>query len=160
MNAKDIIRATINMGHFICNGYLADLSDADLMLRAAPGVNHINWQLGHLIAAEHHYGNMVSGGKMPPLPAGFAEKYGKDAAANDDPAAFCTKEELLRVAAEQRAVTLATLEAISDADLDNQTGIPYCPTQGEQLAMQGTHWLMHCGQWAVVRRQLGKPPLF
>jgi len=22
------------------------------------------------------------------------------------------------------------------------------------------HWLMHAGQWAVVRRKLGKPPLF
>ena len=28
------------------------------------------------------------------------------------------------------------------------------------LALAGTHWLMHAGQWAVVRRQLGRPPLF
>jgi hypothetical protein len=160
MNAKDIILATINMGHFVCNAYLADLSDSDLMLRAAPGVNHINWQLGHLIAGEHYHGNITTGGKMPPLPAGFAEKYSKEAAASDDQNAFCSKEELLRVAAEQRAATLAALDAIPEADLDQQTGIPYCPTKGEQLALQGTHWLMHCGQWAVVRRQLGKAPLF
>jgi hypothetical protein len=160
MNAKDIIRATINMGHFVCNAYLADLSDADLMRRAAPGVNHINWQLGHLIAGEHYHGNLASGGKMPALPAGFAEKYTKETAASDDPAKFCTKEELLRVAAEQRVGTIAILDAVTEAELDAQTGIPYCPTKGEQLALQGTHWLMHCGQWAVVRRQLGKAPLF
>lgn len=160
MNAKDIIRATINMGQFVCNAYLADLSDADLMRRAAPGVNHINWQWGHLIASEFYHGNITCGGKMPPLPAGFAERYSKETANCDDPSAFCSKEELARVAAEQRAATLAVLDAIPEADLGQETGIPYCPTKGEQLALQGTHWLMHCGQWAVVRRQLGKAPLF
>jgi uncharacterized damage-inducible protein DinB len=160
MHAKDIIKSTIEMGHFVCMSYLADLSDEDLLRRPAPGVNHINWQLGHLIVSENHHGNLVSGGKMPPLPDGFAEKYTKETASSDDPKTFCTKEELLRVAAEQRSGTYAALEAISDADLDAPTGIPYCKTKGEQLALQGTHWLMHCGQWAVVRRQLGKPPLF
>lgn len=160
MHAKDIIKSNIDMGHFVCMAYLADLTDQDLMRRPAPGVNHINWQLGHLIVAENYHGNLASGGTMPPLPVGFAEKYTKETAGSDDPGAFCAKEELLRVAAEQRAGTFAALQAISDADLDTETGIPYCKTKGEQLALQGTHWLMHCGQWAVVRRQLGKPPLF
>jgi hypothetical protein len=26
--------------------------------------------------------------------------------------------------------------------------------------MQGTHWTMHAGQWAVIRRKLGRAPLF
>jgi hypothetical protein len=160
MHIKELIKKTIDMGHFVCMAYLADLSDANLMIRSAPGVNHINWQLGHLIVGENYHGNLAMPGKMPPLPAGFAEKYAKDAANSDDQNAFCSKEELLRVAAEQRSGTFAILEAISDADLDTATGIPYCPTKAEQLALQGTHWLMHCGQWAVVRRQLGKPPLF
>lgn len=160
MHVRELIKKTIDMGHFVCSSYLADLSDENLMLRPAPGVNHINWQLGHLIVAENFHSNQASGGKMPPLPAGFAEKYSKETAASDDQSAFCSKEELLRVAAEQRAGTLAALEAMSDADFDVPTGIPYCPTKAEQLALQGTHWLMHCGQWAVVRRQLGKPPLF
>lgn len=160
MNAKDVIKASIDMGQHVCLAYVADLSDTDLMLRAAPGVNHINWQLGHLIFGENHHGNLVTGGKMPPLPAGFAEKYAKETATSDDLNAFCSKEELLRIAAEQRAGTFAALSEISEADLDLPTGIPYCPTKGEQLLLQGGHWLMHCGQWAVVRRQLGKPPLF
>jgi len=160
MNAKQLIKSQIDMGQFVCQAYLADLSDEDLMRRAHPGVNHINWQVGHLILAENFHINMVTSGGMPPLPPGFSEKYHKDTAGNDDPAAFCTKEELLKAWAEQRAGTLAALEAISEADLDTQTGIPYCPTRGEQLCLQGSHWLMHCGQWAVVRRQLGKPPLF
>jgi hypothetical protein len=160
MNAKQVILSQIQMGDFVCRAYLADLSDADLMRRAQPGVNHINWQVGHLIASENYHGNMVTGDKMPPLPAGFAEKYVKQTAGSDDPGCFCTKEELLQAWSEQRAGTLAALEAISESELDLPTGIPYCPTKGEQLCLQGSHWLMHCGQWAVVRRQLGKPPLF
>ena len=74
MHAKDIIKSNIEMGHFVCMGYLADLTDADLLRRPAPGANHINWQLGHLIVAENYHSNLASGGKMPPLPAGFAEE--------------------------------------------------------------------------------------
>ena len=160
MNAKDIIKSQIDMGNFVCQAYLADLTDEDLMRRAHAGVNHINWQVGHLILAENYHGNMVTNGGMPPLPPGFAEKYHKDTATSDDRAQFCTKEELLQAWAEQRAGTMAALAAISEGDLGLATGVPYCPTKGEQLCLQGSHWLMHCGQWAVVRRQLGKPPLF
>jgi uncharacterized damage-inducible protein DinB len=97
---------------------------------------------------------------MPALPAGFAEKYSKETASSDNASQFCSKTELLKVAAEQRAATLAALANLADADLDKQTGIPYAPTVGSLFSLQGSHALMHAGQWAVVRRQLGHPPLF
>ena len=28
------------------------------------------------------------------------------------------------------------------------------------FSLFGSHWLMHCGQWAVVRRELGRKPIF
>ena len=36
----------------------------------------------------------------------------------------------------------------------------YCPTVASVLMMSPAHWLMHVGQWSVIRRKLGKPPLF
>jgi hypothetical protein len=36
----------------------------------------------------------------------------------------------------------------------------YAPTVAAVYDMQGSHYLMHAGQWVVVRRQLGKPPLY
>ena len=36
----------------------------------------------------------------------------------------------------------------------------YAPTVGDAFLILGSHWLMHAGQWAVLRRKLGKPPLF
>jgi hypothetical protein len=160
MNARQAIRLAIDTGNMVAMAYLQDLSDADLMRRACPGINHINWQLGHLIVAENHMINQASPGSMPPLPEGFAQKYGKETAGSDDPSQFATKEELLRVAGEQRAATLATLDKMTDADLDRATGIDYAPTVAALFSMQGGHFLMHAGQWAVVRRQLGRPPLF
>ncbi len=160
MDSREAIKLSIGTADFVAMGYLADLTDQDLMLRPHPGCNHINWQIGHLVAAEHDLIEKVASGAMPALPAGFAAKYTKETASSDDPAKFATKDELLRVAKEQRAATLTALSKVSDADLDRATGLDYAPTVGAIFALQGSHWLMHCGQWVVVRRSLGKPALF
>ena len=60
----------------------------------------------------------------------------------------------------QRAATLSTLTAMSEADFRRPSGVPYAPTVSALFLMQCTHWLMHAGQWAIIRRQLGRPPLF
>jgi len=41
-----------------------------------------------------------------------------------------------------------------------QEKITHAPTIGAMFSMHGTHYVMHAGQWAVVRRQLGRKPLF
>lgn len=102
----------------------------------------------------------VSSGAMPPLPAGFAERYVRETQGSDDPSQFCGKDELLAVHNEQREGTKRILAQMSAADLDRETGVDYAPTVGAMISMQGSHWLMHAGQWVIVRRELGKPVLF
>ena len=163
MNAKQALKGSVDSASFVCNAYLGDLTDADLMVRPAADCNHIAWQLGHIIAAEHQMLEGVSPGSMPKLPEGFAQKFTKDTAKSDKPADFLTKDEYLKLAGEQRAGTLALLEKMSDEELDKpgpEAMRSYCPTVGSIFTMQGTHWLMHAGQWAIIRRKLGKPPLF
>src|SRR5580658_9178202 len=123
MQACDAIKLSIDMGSMISMAYIEDLNDQELLRRPSPGCNHINWQIGHLIASEHGMGNTVAPGSMPELPAGFADKYAKETATIDDPAKFCTKAELLAVYKQQRAATLAALEKASEADLDRTTGV-------------------------------------
>jgi hypothetical protein len=160
MNAKDIIKIDIDMGQFISLGYLEDLTDQELFHRPAKGANHINWQLGHLIQSENEMMNTAIPGCMPNLPAGFAEKYTKDTATSDDASKFLKKDELLKAYHEQRAGTLKALAGVNENDLDKKTGVEYAPTIGAMFSMQGTHWVMHAGQWAVIRRQLGRKPMF
>ncbi len=161
MNALDVIKMSSDMSSMIALGYVNDLTDAELLHRPAPACNHINWQLGHLIVAENQLLEKIAPGSMPPLPAGFAEKYTPETAKLNDPKAFFSKAELLRIQAEQRAASLAAITKTSEADLDKPSGMDWAPNFGTVLyAAACGHWLMHVGQWAVVRRQLGRPPLF
>lgn len=163
MNSQEAIKLGLDMADMISMAYLEDLSDEDLMKRPAEGCNHINWQVGHLIASENQILNGVLPGSMPALPDGFAERYTKETAASDDAAQFCSKEQLLAAHKTQRAATLAALAKASAEELDTpgpEEMKAYAPTVGAALSMQGSHWLMHAGQWAVVRRQLGRAPLF
>jgi hypothetical protein len=149
-----------NLGMLVMT--LEDFTDAELLVRPVEGANHANWQIGHLILAEH---NMVSaaGGKMPPLPDGFAEKYGRDTARSDDPARFLGKDELLRVYHEVRSASSAFAKDLSDEALAAQSPEmirPLAPTIADLMTLLSLHMTMHLGQVQVVRRKLGKPVLF
>ncbi|WP_397570716.1 DinB family protein [Schlesneria sp. T3-172] len=160
MNGREALKLSINMAKFVCMGYLGDLTEEELMKRPCEGCNHIKWQVGHLIASEHSMISGIAPGSMPELPAGFAEKYTKETAKSDNPADFHSKDQLLSTFESVRAATLAALDKITDADLDKPTGVHYAETVGAMYELQGSHWLMHSGQWAVVRRQCGRAPLF
>jgi hypothetical protein len=161
--AKDIIKASLDTAAFCVNGYLQDLADKDLLIRPVAGANHIAWQLGHLIKAEHELINMVCPNSMPPLPAGFSEHYTKETSELDGASAFHPKDVYLKLMNEQRAGTLAALEKVSDEDLERPSPEQireYSPTVGATFALQATHWMMHSGQWVIVRRKLGRDPIF
>ncbi len=157
MDAITAIRGSLGTAEMIAMAYLGDLSDQELMQRPHPDCNHLNWQIGHLISSEHALVDGLSKGSMPELPAGFAEKYSKESAASDDSSQFASKDELLQAYRTQRDGTLAVLAKQSDSDLDVATGVSYAPTVGDLLRMQAEHWLMHCGQWVIIRRNNGKP---
>ncbi len=157
MDAIAAIKGSMEIGEMVGLAYLNDLTDADLMHRPHPECHHINWQIGHLICSENQMVNSIAPDIMPALPEGFAEKYSKDAAASNDVSDFASKDELVSTYQEQRAGAIKALEACSEQDLDAPTGISYAPTKGSMFIMLGSHWLMHCGQWVIVRRETEKP---
>ncbi len=163
MNTREAIRLNLEQADNIVRMYLADLSDAELLVRPVPGCNHIAWQMGHLIHSEYKMVNNTYPGSMPALPAGFVERYTPETSSLDDPQAFHSKQELLDIYSKQRAGTLAALEKVSDAEFDQlppEEFRGYVRSIGDLFSLQGTHWTMHAGQWAVIRRKLGRKPLF
>jgi hypothetical protein len=162
MDVKQLIVANLSQADFTVGAYLADLTDAELLVRPVPGANHIAWQWGHLIASEAYLVGQVSPAFKSPLPADFAAKFTKDTAQLDDPAAFLNKSDYERLGREMRSATLAALEKLPTADLDKpaQKVPPLAKTVADVFLLVGGHWLMHAGQWAVIRRKLGRPPLF
>lgn len=163
MSISAQIKNELNLPSHVVHSYLDDLTDDDLFIRPHEKANHIAWQLGHLIASENQLNNMVCPDSMPPLPQGFTEKHSKETATSDDRAAFCTKDEYLKAMAEQRAGTFALLDRLTDEDLEKPAPEKIQtlgPTVGAVIAAQSAHWMMHAGQWVIVRRQLGKEAMF
>lgn len=157
------IQSALVLPTSVVRNYIGDLTNEQLLLRPHESANHIAWQLGHLIVSEHNLNNMVAPGSMPALPEGFAEKHCKQSAAKNEATAFCTKEEYLAAMEVQRNGTLALLETLSDEQLLKPAPEPiqrFGATVGAVIAGHSAHWMMHAGQWVIVRRQLGKEPMF
>ena len=162
MKGTDVIKAALADTQRQLGRYLADLSDADLLVRPVPGANHIAWQVGHLINSERAMlAKYVPGASLPELPAGWTEQHSnKEGAAKESPAGFRTKAEYLSLFNQMREATLAALDKLPDADLDKSTSWQMAPTIGAVFLLQANHTMMHAGQFSVVRRKLGKPVLF
>lgn len=162
MNAKDVIRSNMDLSMTVLKSYFGDMSDAELMTRPGPGCNHLAWQLGHLIKSEAGLLKDACPGADVDLPTGFAEQHSKETAGCDDPAKFYTKQQYIDLYDKVRAVTLASLNALPDADLDKpgpERMRSICPTVGSYFNLIGCHPMMHAGQFVPVRRALGKPVL-
>lgn len=159
MNSREAIKNTIATADMVCGAYLEDLTDEEMMQRPHAKCNHLKWQVGHLIASDNDMTNGCIPGMVPALPEGFKEKYSKETIGNDDSAAFHSKSELMGLFKKQREAINAKLDELSDDDLDKpapESMQAYAPTVGAALNMVGSHWLMHAGQWVVVRRNLGR----
>jgi hypothetical protein len=162
MTAKDVIKSVYSSNFNVLSQYISDLTDAELLMRPVPGANHIAWQLGHLISAEISLLSAIPGGSKLELPSGFAERHGKDMAAVEPPKNFLTKAEYLSIFKKVREQTFAKLDALPEADLDKKNTGPlqqFCPTIGSLFLLVANHQMMHAGQFAVLRRKLGKPIL-
>jgi hypothetical protein len=161
MNAREAIKTQLASTQHLLGWFVSDLSDADLLVRPAPGANHIAWQLGHVTASETRLGAQVPGVRYPELPAGFAEQHGQGAAGKDSD--FATKQVYLDLFNKVRAATIEAVDRLTDADLDRPTTGPMAqlaPNLCALLTLTANHSLMHAGQFSVVRRKLGKPVLF
>lgn len=162
MQAKDAIRTSIETADMITKMYLEDMSDQELMHRPHPNCNHIKWQLGHLISSDHQMIEGCCPGTMPELPEGFAEQYSKETASSDELDAFHSKADLMSLFGQHRQAAMDRLTKLTDEELDAESPEAirsYAPTFGAAFGMVGIHWTMHTGQWAVIRRQLGREPL-
>ncbi|MDB5349388.1 MAG: hypothetical protein JWN86_635 [Planctomycetota bacterium] len=160
MHAKDVILNSLGSSDMITKAYVGDLSDADLMARPVPGMNHIAWQLGHLISVEHKVMEELAPGSSPALPEGFDAKHTKETTTSDDPSKFYTKAEYLAVWDAQHAATKAVVAKLTEEQLDAPAPESFrrmVPTNGLTINFLASHTLMHVGQYVAVRRTLGKP---
>lgn len=160
MDAKLIIQQTLDSSDTILKRYIEDLDQADMLVRPAPGMNCIAWQLGHLISSEGNLLEFAKPGTAAALPEGFEANHNKEAANREDTSKYLSKDEYLALYAKQRKATKDVLEGMSEADLNGTPGNTFggmCPTNAHMLNFIGAHYLMHVGQFVPIRRKSGKP---
>lgn len=162
MTTKDLIRKTFAGSDMMIDSYLKGLNKEDLLIRAVPGMNHMAWQIGHLIVSERALVDMIRPGTMPPLPAGFAEAHSKENSKSDDAARFLAPEEYRKIWEGQRAASLALLDELPEEEFDRaDPGFPAMgPTVGELMLLAAVHPSRHAGQFVAVRRTLNLPIAF
>lgn len=162
MDAKQVLQMHMGMSDMVLKTYVSDLSDAELLIRPADKINHIAWQLGHLISAEAFLLNAICPGKAPALPEGFDAAHSKEKADSTDASGFLTKEKYLELYDRVRAASLAAFASCSAQDLAGPSPERFrerFPTVGDMFVLISTHPMMHVGQFVVLRRKLGKPVL-
>jgi hypothetical protein len=102
-------------------------------------------------------------GKTSAMPEDFTARHTKHTAGSDDPNAFLTKDEYLRIANDVRIDTRRIIDGLAPEDFDQPIngGVPpFVKNTGQALLFVASHWLWHAGQWVAVRHKLGRPALF
>ena len=163
MNIKEPIEQSLNVSDMIVSKYLDDLKPEAFFRRPIDGMNHLAWQMGHLITTENKWMEAIKPGASPALPAGFHEQHAKETH-DRDATAFLTKDDYLALWKSQRAATKEILAGLSEAELEAPCPIErmrsMCPTVAQMLNLAGLHALMHAGQFVAVRRQEAMPIAF
>jgi len=163
MNAKDVIRFTLDRSNDLTMKLLADMKNECLTMPTPRGGNHPLWVLGHLALAEAGIlSKFVTGGENPL--AKWKDLFGGGSEPVADAKKYPSWDEVLRAFEQARANTLKTLERLSEADLDRPTNAPenmkaFFGTVGQVFAFIPVHAAMHAGQVTDARRAAGKKPL-
>ncbi len=164
MSNKITIQHTIDVSDMLMNKYLTDLTPEAFLARPIAGMNHVAWQIGHLLLNERKMIEAIKPGASPALPEGFDTKHAMDQHGVDDPSNFLSKDEYLALWKAQRAATRSVLDGMTDAELDapcpNEKTRQMCPTVGTMFNLTGLHALMHTGQFVAIRRKEAMPIVF
>lgn len=160
MDPKELIRYNLNLAHTVTTSLLADLDDDALLLRPVTGMNHIAWQVGHLISLERSMMEAVRPGVSPALPENFEANHSSATNGSEDRSLFLSKDDYLRLFDAQRQATLQILDEVSIEEMEKpspESLQQLAPKLGTLFLLAGSHELMHSGQYSAVRRALGKP---
>ena len=161
MNSIDFIKMSLQMSNGWIMGLVEGIKDAPLTAPTPNGGNHPLWCVGHLAYSE---GNLVSAlikGEANPV-ADWEGVFGQGSTPSDDAGKYPPMEEVIAKLAELRAGTMATLDTLTDADLDKPSHAEgemkeWFGTVGQCLAAIPIHFGFHGGQIADARRAAGRP---
>ncbi len=145
---------------------LDDLDPADWFRLSAGGVTHVGWQVGHLTIAEYRLALERVRGVRPEDAGLFAESFfttfGRGSMPVDDPSVYPTAGSIREAFDRVHGKTIEEVSKLGDDDLDEPALKPHplFTTKQGALLWCGQHEFVHAGQIGLVRRWLGREPLW
>jgi hypothetical protein len=164
MTTIDFIRRSITTSHMLTMGLIDDMEDAAFQQPTSKGGNHPMWVLGHLGYSESNIvEHMIKGNENPLID--WKSTFGSSSEPTTNAADYPAWADVRTKADEVQKNTLAFIDTLTDADLDNPS--KNCPpgredfmgTVGACLLVLTLHPVMHRGQVADARRMTGREPL-
>jgi uncharacterized damage-inducible protein DinB len=144
---------------------LGDIPTDDWFRMPHERVSHVAWQVGHLAFAEYRLALQRIRGQKPGdeqlIAPAFLEKFGRNSTPLGDPSAYPPPDEIRRVFDAVHRRALEEVSSTSDAVLAEPADPhPRFSTKAGSLVWCAEHEMMHAGQVGLLRRLLGKPPLW
>ena len=150
--------------------YTTGLLDAtpgdDWFRMPAEGVSHVAWQVGHLALSEYRLGLHRLRGALPEdetlISSGFLARFGRASIPDPDPSSYPPAGEIRAVFDRVHDRVMAELAGLDDARLDEPILVPHSlfTRKGDALAWCPQHEMIHAGQIGLLRRLIGRPPIW
>jgi len=163
MNAIDVIKFSLKQSEGWVLGLVEDMKDAPLTFPTPQGGNHPLWVIGHLAYAEGMLiGQYVLGEENPLIE--WQSLFDMGTQPVDQAEAYPSIDEVIGRYREIRAGTMAYVETLSEADLDQRSHAAdeiaeNFGTVGKCLISAALHFTFHGGQVADARRAAGRAVL-
>jgi len=146
---------------------LATIPEAGWFTVPAGCPSHVAWQVGHLAFAEARLVVERVGGRTEigggALPAEFITLLARNSVPEPDPAKHPSPAEIRRLLDRVHEAALQTLRDTADSDLETLVpGTPhrFCRTKADYARWVSHHEFLHAGQIGLIRRMLGKDPVW
>lgn len=137
------IKSFYQNNHFVLSGNLTDISHHDSLQTPPTGGSSINWVLGHIVCYRMRSLELL--GQPQPQLAQMKTLYDFNTLPNSETA--LPIEELKALYEATQAQLLAELHQL-DEGVEKE----------DRLVFYAYHETMHSGQFAIIRRMLGKGP--
>lgn len=164
MNAIECIKQSLEASRDWAMMLIEDMKDSPMAQPSPQGGNHPVWVMGHVTFGESHLLDSYILGKENRFPE-LKEMFDMGTKPTADASLYPPMSELLVKFDEIRTATLAHLDTLSEAELDQRSHAPeemkgFFETVGHCFNAMSNHHCFHAGQVAASRTALGKEPMF
>lgn len=157
----DATAFALKKSQLMIHRFVDDLKPHEFAHQPCDGANCAAWVLGHLTLTDRRQLTWLGVADLPPLPAGFEERFKTTRTKAEHQDGYGDPAELIALFDAHRDLLVAILPSVDPAKFLEPPSFqtPMFADRGEATLFMGLHTAMHAGQLSLIRRTLGYPPV-